>query len=112
MEPLIFLFACAGATFFITNSDAGHIVRYPLIRFRLFFEMFQCAFCTGFWISLLLTVMVALLDRPEWSTLLMMPFAGAMAAYLFDRMAAGSEANITMTAMLSAPEAADDVDEG
>lgn len=47
--------AGSGVVFFLTESQAGGIVRTLLFALPYFESMFACAFCTGFWVGVILS---------------------------------------------------------
>lgn len=120
LDSLVFLFGCAGVTFLIVHASIFDIPRSWLLRLGRFAEeMLACPFCTGFWVSLVISVLVSM---PEvlggdkvfpyiLFLILIRGFAGAMAAYLFDKLAAGAEASETILAMVPAPDDDDADDE-
>jgi hypothetical protein len=124
LDSLVFLFGCAGTTFLVTSAEAGAPVRCLVSQFRFGMyrdgqetpleRMLQCSFCTGFWVSLAASIAWALPSVLTSPIVAMLPktwffaLAGAMASYLFDRLALGAEASMQAVAMMPAPDNDDD----
>lgn len=116
---LVYPLMVAGLTFYITQTEMGAWVRKLLSvpRFGMYHEgmetplerMLGCSFCTGFWVGLLVPIPVVFWPNGPttpfgWYATVMaaiaFPFAGAMAAYVLDKLTEGMEALTAAAALV------------
>lgn len=80
-ELTVWLLGCYGLTFLVCSAHVtGPIRRWITRRSDLLRQMFECYFCTGFWIALGTAVWT--LQTPFWGAL--HGFAGATFCYVLD----------------------------
>jgi len=100
-SPFLVILAAAGVTFWITQSEMGEPIRNTAGRIDFFARMFQCSFCTGFWVGLfaaLATGAAALHDGAAIAWLhdglmvLLVAFAAAIVALVLDALSEMADA--------------------
>lgn len=63
IDSSLALMVCgSGVTFFLIHSERGLPIRKVLFQVEYFERMFACAFCTGYWVGLLVGIAHSTID--------------------------------------------------
>lgn len=81
-DLILFLFSSAGLTFIIVHSTIMDKlgIRQFLKEYSFSRDLIKCSLCTGFWASLLISVLFFRNFNPA------LPFAGSAFSFLFERL--------------------------
>lgn len=81
-DLILFLFASAGLTFTIVHATIMDKLgfRQFLNTFSFTRDLIKCSLCTGFWASLIISVLFFRNFNPS------LPFAGSAFSFLFERL--------------------------
>ena len=81
-DLILFLFASAGITFTIVHATIMDKLglRQFLNTFSFTRDLIKCSLCTGFWASLIISVLFFRNFNPA------LPFAGSAFSFLFERL--------------------------
>jgi hypothetical protein len=81
-DLILFLFASAGLTFIIVHATIMDKLglRQFLNTFSFTRDLIKCSLCTGFWASLIISVLFFRNFNPS------LPFAGSAFSFLFERL--------------------------
>ena len=82
MTIVFILLACAGLTFILKYGSILGWLRAPLLKIKLFKELFDCALCLGFWSGV---IVGAFLYKTGWSDIFyLLPVASAAFCWAAD----------------------------
>lgn len=122
-NSIAFFVAGSGAVFFLIEAQAGSLIRRILFSLPIFESMFACAFCTGFWVGIMSSLIhIYINDDIQNNTVIyrvvMNGMGTAITSMLLMRMIDGAEALMFCSNMLvsslpsndSIPMSDDDID--